>query len=85
MDIKDELTLINEIGLLFSGTIKFRDIHSQNSNEKIRPLCPTRCTIRKDSTFKVLNNYNDIIKSLEEFSESGNAEQRLKCIGFSNM
>ena len=65
--IKDELTLINEIGILFSGTIKFRHIHSQISNEKIRPLCPTRLTIRKYAIFKVLNNYNDIIKSLEEF------------------
>ena len=63
--IKDELILINEIGLLFSGTIKFRHIHSQNSNEKIRSLCPTRWIIRKYAIFKVLNNYNDIIKSLE--------------------
>ena len=65
--IKYEVTLINEIGLLFSGTIKFRHIHSQISNKKIRPLCPTRWTIRKYAIFKVLNNYNDIIKSLEEF------------------
>ena len=34
--IKDKLTLINENGLFFSGTIKFRHLHSQNSNEKIR-------------------------------------------------
>ena len=31
--IKDELTLIHEIGLIFSGKIKFRHIHSQNLNE----------------------------------------------------
>ena len=31
---------------------------------------------------KVLNNYNKIIISLDEFSETGNSEQRLKCIGF---
>ena len=35
--------------------------------KKIRLLCPTRWNIRKDAIFKVLNNYNDIIKSLEEF------------------
>ena len=64
MAIKDELTLINEIGLLFSGTIKFRHIHSQNSNDKIRPLCPKRWTLRKYVNFKILNNYNDIIKSI---------------------
>ena len=74
--IKDELTLINEIGLIFSGIIIFRHIHSQNSNEKIRPLCPTRWTIIKYTIFKVLNNYNDIIKSLEEF---GIIERVVKC------
>ena len=77
--IKDELALINEIGLLFSGTIKFRHIHSQNSNEKIRPLCPTIWTIRKYAIFKVLNNYNDIIKSLEEFDIFSIIERVVKC------
>ena len=76
MFIKDELTLINKIGLLFSGTIKFRHIHYKNSNEKIRPLSTKIWTIRKYVIFKVLINYNDIMKSLEEFSEPGNAEQR---------
>ena len=77
--IKDELTLINEIGLLFIGTIKYRKIHSHNSNERIRPLCPTRYTIRKYYIFKVLNNYNDIIKYLEEFDIFSIIERVVKC------
>ena len=72
MAIKDELTLINEIGLLFSDTIKFRNIHSQNSNEKIRPFCPTRWTIRKYVIFKVLNNYKDTTKLLRTIFDNYN-------------
>ena len=79
MAIKDELTLIHEIGLLFSGTIKFRHIHSQIANEKIIPLCPTRWTIRKYAIFKVLNNYSDIIKYLEDFDIFNIIERVVKC------
>ena len=85
MAIKDELTVINEIGLFFSGTIKFRHLHSQNSNEKIRPLCPTSWIIIKYVIFKVLNNYNDIIKSLEEFDIFSIIERVVKCYMNINM
>ena len=45
----------------------------------MRQLCSTRWIIRKYDIFKVLNNYNDIIKYLDEFDIFSIIERVDKC------
>ena len=76
------LQIVNNIGNLFQSTIKFRNILKNNSSTlTIRPLFPTRWTVRKYSVEKFLLNYSEILKSLYEFESIRHitSEQQVIC------
>ena len=59
--------MINSVGKLFNNTIKFRNLFNNITN-KIRPLCPTRWTVRKEAMRICIDKYKDIMVALEEFT-----------------
>ena len=67
--------LINENGITFSYNIKFINVHSQYSTNKVRLLCTTRWILMKDVIYIILTIYNIIINSLDEFSNVSTMEQ----------
>ena len=44
INIRKALRMINDLGLLYEQTIKFRIIYNTNNNKakRLKPLCPTR-------------------------------------------
>jgi len=84
--IRDAMGCANELGNIFSSTIKFRNIIktlTANSPNAIRPLCPTRWTVRFSALETILESYEEIIKALEEFSNLAtiSREQKSKSAG----
>ena len=85
--MRDVLSYLNELCKLASNTIKFRNIptdsNEMSSLKKLRPLCPTRWTIRCSATENLLANYSAILAALRQFvSESTiSTEQRSKASG----
>lgn len=82
--IRDAVSTVNELGVLFSRTIKFRNIlkHSTVDNgrspKKLRPLCPTRWTVRHKALQDVVDSYQLVLQSLNDFLESPNVSQEQK-------
>ena len=75
--IRNALHAVNELGVLFTESIKlrskFEDICSQSggvSPTKLRPLCPTRWTVRLQAVSAVLDQYPEVLGALQETSES---------------
>jgi hypothetical protein len=83
--IRTALAVVHEIGLLFQGTIKFRNTYSllSSSSNKLRPLCPTRWTVRFTAIDCVIKNYETIIAALEDFENTDTitSEQKAKAHG----
>ena len=61
--IRSILTIVNEIGQLYSNSIKFRNTFTYY---KLKTLCPTRWTIRKVAIQDTLKYYKEIDASLYE-------------------
>ena len=53
----------------------------KGSTIKLKPMCPTRWTVRKDSIIKFIYNYSLILESLEEFKDICTTDQLSKAIG----
>lgn len=51
-------------------------------HKNLRPLCPTRWTMRVTSIRSVLRNYNDLLVFLEDFSNEDKSDAGAKCAGF---
>ncbi len=76
--IRNSLDWVNELGVLFGQSGKLKDIFKGISRSEegegpchtIRPLCPTRCTVRTSAIRTVLNQYECIIKALAEMAVS---------------
>ena len=66
-NLRDIMSMINSFGKLFNNTIKFRNLFNNITN-KIRPLCPTRWTVRKEAMSIFIDKYKDIMVALEEFT-----------------
>ena len=85
--MRDVLSYLNELCKLASNTIKLRNIlngsNEMSSLKKLRPLCPTRWTIRYSAIENLLANYSAILAALRQFvSESTiSTEQRSKASG----
>ncbi|KAJ1138377.1 hypothetical protein NDU88_004764 [Pleurodeles waltl] len=77
--MEDALLYVQELGNLFGQSLTCRTIFSdliQHSIEgptnvlKIKPLCPTRWTVRVKAVQKVMDNYEPILETLEQLSTS---------------
>jgi Domain of unknown function (DUF4371)/hAT family C-terminal dimerisation region len=81
--VRDAVNLVNELGVLSSQSGKFQSIFAgaaSNMYEKVhklRPLCPTRWTVRAKAIQHVLEQYESILVALEEMaSAKGDAAVR---------
>ncbi len=76
--IRNSLDWVNELGVLFGQSGKLKDIfkgiarseEGEGPCHTIRPLCPTRWTVRTSAICTVLNQYECIIKALSEMAVS---------------
>ena len=88
--IRDVLELIRELVKLIKFSPKrahlFQTLKSQMSPETsdLRPLCPTRWTVRTCSIKVLLENYSTLCTVLEEIHTTGHDEYAMKAGGFLN-
>ncbi|XP_047670247.1 zinc finger MYM-type protein 1-like [Tachysurus fulvidraco] len=74
--IWDCLSLVHQLGILFNQSGKFKRIFANivtSENEPIttlKPLCPTRWTVRNSAIIAVLGQYERVLVSLEEMAKS---------------
>ncbi|KAJ1147935.1 hypothetical protein NDU88_000776 [Pleurodeles waltl] len=77
--MEDALLYVQELGNLFGQSLTCRTLFSdltQHSIEgptnvlKIKPLCPTRWTVRVKAVQKVMDNYEPILETQEQLSTS---------------
>lgn len=72
--IKNALDYVNELGKLYSSSGKFKHIYlSQHDEENevlsprsLKPMCPTRWLTRLSAVKSLLENFSDVLISLEE-------------------
>ena len=74
--IRDAMATLQELGNLFSQSIKCRtsftlitqsDVRIGRA-QQIRPMCPTRWLVRVSAIKALLNQYEQVLESLEEMS-----------------
>ena len=84
--IRNALQTVNEVGSLFSQSIKFREqfttIRSEEGKDahKLRPLCPTRWTVRLSAVEAMISQYDDVMRALEDIS-SGSSSISVRASG----
>lgn len=84
--IRDAVCLVNEVGVLSSQSGKFQTIFSRAASSmydtfvRLRPLCPTRWTVRAKAIKHVLQQYESVLQGLEEMSKS-NGESAVRAAG----
>ena len=72
--MRDALLLTNEVGVVYSESIKFRQLipeftfDSGKEHNKLRPLCPTRFTYREKAVSKLLGQHEEVLAALEALS-----------------
>ncbi|GAA6095220.1 zinc finger MYM-type protein 1-like, partial [Tachysurus ichikawai] len=72
--IRDSLQWVHEVGGLFHQSVKMKSILQDISKSEsgsitaIRPLCPTRWTVRTSAIRAVLKQYQPMLLALEEMS-----------------
>ena len=72
--IRNSLSLVNELGVLSSQSGKFQTIFKGAASSlydkvvRLRPLCPTRWTVRAKAIQHVLQQYESIVNALDEMS-----------------
>ena len=68
INIRKSLRVVQDLGLLYERTIKFRNVYNTNNNKAktLKPLCPTRWTMRKSCIKTTLDQYSGIIDALKE-------------------
>ena len=81
--VRDTVDVVNELGALSSQSGKFKNLFERAATShytktvSLKPLCPTRWTIRAKAISSVLDQYEAIVEALEEMSSSnGNAATR---------
>ena len=88
--IRNALHEVNELGVLFgrSGKLKktFKTIAASSHEgpvrvHMIRPLCPTRFTVRGSSVQAILNQYESVLETLQEVSTSYSSEMKSRAAG----
>ena len=72
--IRDSLDWVNQLGVLLSHSGKFKAIHAAIAHAEnpsctaIKPLCPTRWTVRGKAITAVLSQYGSVLASLQEMA-----------------
>ena len=79
--VRNALQVVNEVGKLFGESAKFRtkfgDICTggegapSTNAQKLRPLCPTRWTVRLSAVDAVLTQYTEVLQALGVLSSEG--------------
>jgi hypothetical protein len=72
--IRDALDATHELGKLYSGSGKFKELYlNQNVEDRdtpnptsLKPICPTRWLTRTTAVNAALNNYSDVITALDK-------------------
>ena len=79
------IELVKLIKFSQKRTTLFQTMKSQMSPNScnLRPLCPTRWTVRNGAITAVLNNYSTLQSTLEEIHDTGRDEYAMKAGGFS--
>jgi len=73
--IRDAVSTVNEIGVLSSQSGKFEKLFEGAASSlydkfvRLRPLCPTRWTVRAKAIQHVVDQYEPILKALGEMSK----------------
>ena len=89
--IKESLLLVSELSTLIRASPKhlalFKSIQQQFSVQApgIKPLCPTRWTVRTGAIDSILQNYSAICESLEQISSEGYGEPAAKSLGLRSL
>ena len=86
--VRDSMGLVHELGGFFnqSGKFKliFQDIAKSEHNGRftnLKPLCPTRWTVRTHAIRSVLRQYESVLTALEEMASCSSAETSAKASG----
>jgi hypothetical protein len=85
--IRDALSLVNEIHNFITLSPKrlamFENLQTQSSPNlpSIKPLCPTRWTVRATAVDSVLKNYPILLEELEKISEESSGDIASKASG----
>ena len=86
--VRDTLLLVRELVQLIKFSPKrshlFEAIKAQTSPDTsgLRPLCPTRWTVRTEAIGAILNNYSTLCIVLDEVNQTGRDEYAVKAGGF---
>ena len=73
--MKDAAEQVQELGNLYSSSGKFKDLYLNSGPENcspgsLKPICPTRWLTRSPAIEAVLDNYPQVIESLDEASKN---------------
>lgn len=85
--VRDALQWVHEVGHLFGLSGKFKTIFcniatsEHGSFSTLKPLCPTRWTVRVAAVHSVLKQYEAVLLSLEEMASTGGSETATKANG----
>lgn len=62
----------------------FRSLRCESANDQagLRPLCPTRWTMRASSILRILKNFEELLEFFETFSAEDKTEAGYKCEGY---
>ena len=77
---RDAMHILNELGSLYSRSVKFSTIFKNNlqrsgQNQKLlKPICPTRWLVKVPAVQSTLSEFSEIVESLKEMSfENGDS------------
>jgi len=62
----------------------FRSIRCESANDQagLRPLCPTRWTMRASSILRILKTFEEFLEFFETFSAESKTKTGYKCVGY---
>ena len=86
--MRDIMALANDLINTVSESNKrmglFRSIRCESCNDQagLRPLCPTRWTMRASSILRILKNFEELLEFFETFSADDKTEAGYKCAGY---
>lgn len=67
---------------IFRSICKEASSSSPEDCSGLRPLCPTRWTMRASSVASILKNYQNLLNFFETFSEEDTSDAGFKCAGY---
>ncbi|XP_069381427.1 zinc finger MYM-type protein 1-like [Paralichthys olivaceus] len=84
--VRDSMALVHELGGFFNQSGKFKLVFqeiakSEHGFTSLKPLCPTRWTVRTPAIHSVLRQYESVLTALEEMASSSSSETSAKANG----